>query len=224
MADNWQSIEQAEMGTEGDVINMDPEQLVSLVHEQSLDVFARMFRAVELVQERLNRACGALRDAGVPYAVIGGNAVAAWVATIDDGAVRNTRDVDLLLDENDLPRATAALQAVGFVRETVMGTVVFLDGPQGKPSQGLHILLAGQKVKPEYASPTPQIGQFVELNDKRIVDLEALVEMKLNSYRRKDQTHLQDMIQIGLVDATWPTRFPSPLGDRLQALLDDPEG
>jgi hypothetical protein len=203
---------------------MDPEQLVSLVHEQSLDVFARMFRAVELVQERLNRACGALRDAGVPYAVIGGNAVAAWVATIDDGAVRNTRDVDLLLDEDDLPRATEALQAVGFVRETVMGTVVFLDGPQGKPSQGLHVLLAGQKVKPEYASPTPQVQQVVELNDKRIVDLEALVEMKLNSYRDKDRTHLRDMIQIGLVDATWPARFPLPLGARLQALLDDPEG
>jgi hypothetical protein len=203
---------------------MNSEQLANLVREQSLDVFARMFRAVELVQERLNRACGALREAKVPYAVIGGNAVAAWVATIDDGAVRNTRDVDLLLAEEDLPRATEALQSVGFIRDVVMDTIVFLDGPQGKPSQGLHILLAGRKVKPEYASPTPQVQRAVEINDKRIVELEALVEMKLNSYRRKDQTHLMDMIQIRLVDATWPSRFPPPLAQRLQALLDDPEG
>ncbi len=203
---------------------MDSKQSANLVREQGLDVFERMFRAVELVQERLNRACGALRQAKVPYAVIGGNAVAAWVATIDDGAVRNTRDVDLLLAEEDLPQATEALQAVGFVRNKVMDVIVFLDGPEGKPSQGLHILLAGRKVKPEYASPTPGVEQAVEINEKRVVELEALVEMKLNSYRRKDQTHLLDLIQVGLIDAAWPDRFPPQLGQRLQALLDDPDG
>ena len=203
---------------------MNSQQLASLVREQAIDVFGRMFRAVELVQERLNRACGALRRANVPYAVIGGNAVAAWVATIDDGAVRNTRDVDLLLTEEDMPRATEALQAVGFIRDVVMDTIVFLDGPEGKSSQGLHILMAGRKVKPEYASPTPKVEQAVEINEKRIVELESLVEMKLNSYRDKDRTHLRDMIQIGLIDATWPDHFPAQLGHRLQALLDDPEG
>jgi hypothetical protein len=203
---------------------MESKSLVSMVREKGLDVFERMFRAVELVQERLNRACKALCEAQIPYAVVGGNAVAAWVATIDDGAVRNTRDVDLLLAEEDLPRATEALQAVGFVRDEVLGTVVFLDGPDGKPSQGLHILLAGRKVRPEYVSPTPNVDQAIEINQKRIVELQALVEMKLNSYRRKDQTHLQDMIQIGLIDKSWTSRFPTQLGERLQLLLDDPDG
>jgi hypothetical protein len=203
---------------------MDSKSLASMVRESGLDVFERMFRAVELVQERLNRACKALRDAQVPYAVVGGNAVAAWVATIDDGAVRNTRDVDLLLAEEDLPRATDALQNAGFVRDEVMGTVVFLDGPDGKPSQGLHILLAGSKVRPEYVSPTPSVDRTIEINQKRIVELEALVEMKLNSYRDKDRTHLRDMIQLGLIDAGWPSRFPAQLGERLQSLLDDPDG
>ena len=160
----------------------------------------------------------------MPYAVIGGNAVAVWVATIDDGAVRNTRDVGLLLAEEDLPRATAALEAVGFIRDVVMDTIVFLDGPQGKPSQGVHVLLAGRKVKPEYASPTPSVQCAVEINDKRIVELEALVKVKLNSYRDKDRTHLRDMILVGLLDATWPIRFPPSLAQRLQTLLDDPEG
>ena len=203
---------------------MDPLDIASLVREQGPFVFERMFRAVELVQERLNRACSALADAGVPYAVIGGNAVAAWVATIDDGAVRNTRDVDLLLNESDLPQATTALEGVGFCRDSVMDVIVFLDGPEGKPSQGLHVLLAGRKVKADYASPTPAVDQSRDINGKRIVDLEALVEMKLNSYRRKDQTHLLDMIQVGLIDASWPGRLPTALGERLQALLDDPEG
>jgi hypothetical protein len=203
---------------------MDSESLVSLVREKGLDVFERMFRAVELVQQRLNRACHALHEAQVPYAVIGGNAVAAWVATIDDGAVRNTRDVDLLLAEEDLPRATQALESAGFVRSEVMGVVVFLDGPKGKPSQGLHILLAGRKVRPEYVSPTPSVEDAIEINQKRIVQLEALVEMKLNSYRDKDKTHLRDMIELGLIDSNWPARFPNILGERLQHLLDDPDG
>ena len=203
---------------------MDSESLAGLVREKGLDVFERMFRAVELVQQRLNRACHALHEAQVPYAVIGGNAVAAWVATIDDGAVRNTRDVDLLLAEEDLPRATQALESAGFVRSEVMGVVVFLDGPEGKPSQGLHILLAGRKVRPEYVSPTPSVEDAIEINQKRIVQLEALVEMKLNSYRDKDRTHLRDMIALGLIDSNWPARFPSVLGERLKQLLDDPDG
>jgi hypothetical protein len=203
---------------------MDSKSLANMVREKGLDVFERMFRAVELVQERLNRACQALNQAQVPYAVVGGNAVAAWVATIDDGAVRNTRDVDLLLAEEDLPRATQALQAVGFLRHEVMGTVVFLDGPEGKPSQGLHILLADRKVRPEYVSPTPSVNRTTEINQKRIVELEALVEMKLNSYRDIDRTHLRDMIQIGLIDGSWPSHFPTQLAERLQWLLDDPEG
>lgn len=190
---------------------------------ETLSVFERMFRAVELVKERLERACGALSAANVPYAVIGGNAVAAWVATVDDGAVRNTRDVDLLLQEEDLDRATAALASVGFVRDRVMNVIVFLDGPQGKPSQGIHILLAGKKVRDDYPSPTPTIDQSIEIDGKNIVSLQALVEMKLNSFRDKDRTHLRDMIQIGLIDQNWPKLFPKSLGDRLQELLDNPE-
>jgi hypothetical protein len=61
------------------------------------DILDRMERAVAKVGERLLRATAALNGAGVPYAVVGGNAVASWVATVDEGAVRNTRDVDLLV-------------------------------------------------------------------------------------------------------------------------------
>jgi hypothetical protein len=195
----------------------------SVIHEAS-SVFERMFRAVELVRQRLERTCSALKSAGIPYAVIGGNAVAAWVATVDDGAVRNTRDVDILLREEDLDRAAAAMAAAGFVRSSVMGVTVFLDGPEGKPCQGIHVLLAGGNVREDYATATPTIDQTTEVDGKAIIELAALVEMKLNSYRDKDRTHLRDMIQIGLIDATWPQRFARPFGDRLQRLLDDPNG
>ena len=187
-------------------------------------MFDRMFAAVEKVRERLERSTLALEQAGIPYSVIGGHALAAWVATIDDGAVRNTRDVDLLLRDEDLDRAAEALSRVGFVRDRVMDVTVFLDGPDGKPSQGIHILLAGQKVKPEYVSPAPNVENAQIINGKRIVDLTELVRMKLNSYRLKDRTHLVDMINVGLINTTWPSRFEPELATRLRTLLDDPNG
>lgn len=203
---------------------MNPQDENMTVREETFSVFERMFRAVELVKQRLDRSCSALQNAGIPYAVIGGNAVAAWVATIDDGAVRNTRDVDILLREEDLDRATIALEAAGFVRDSVLGVTVFLDGPLGKPSQGIHVLLAGRKVRADYTSPAPGVEQASQIDGKLVVELQALVEMKLNSFRDKDRTHLRDMIQIGLIDTSWPSRFPPELGHRLQELLDDPEG
>jgi hypothetical protein len=50
------------------------------------------------------------------------------------------------------------------------------------------------------------------------------VRMKLTSYRRIDKVHLRDMLEVGLIDSSWPQRFPSELGERLQHLINTPEG
>lgn len=57
--------------------------------------------AVDRVEHRLHRVTAALDAAGVPYAVIGGNAVAAWVGRVDLAATRATKDVDLLVCRDD---------------------------------------------------------------------------------------------------------------------------
>jgi hypothetical protein len=36
--------------------------------------------------------------------------------------------------------------------------------------------------------------------------------------------HLRDLIEVGLLDSTWPARFPAELASRLQSVLDTPEG
>src|SRR5882757_2750901 len=92
----------------------------------------RMIRAVEKVRERLERATSALELANVPYAVVGGNAVAAWVSRVDEAAVRNTQDVDILLRRADLPAAISALEQVGFFYRHAASIDMFLDGPQAK--------------------------------------------------------------------------------------------
>ncbi len=190
-------------------------------HPISLD---RMVRAVEKVRLRLLRAVNVLEQASIPYAVVGGNAVAAWVSRIDEAAVRNTQDVDILVRRSDMELVRQAFEADGFIHGSTMDVEFFLDEPNGKIRNAIHLLMAGEKVKPEYASPTPDVTDSERGLEFQLVRLDALVEMKLNSYRRKDQTHLLDMIEVGLIDATWPQRFPPSLGERLQQLLDDPNG
>ena len=184
----------------------------------------RMIRAVEKVRERCARAVRALEAAGVSYAVIGGHAVANWVASIDEGAVRNTRDVDILVRRSDLEAVKAAMEADGFVFGNAYGVDFFLDGPSGKPSDGVHLLYAGEKVKDTDPVPTPLLSESERGAAFQVVSLEALVRMKLVSNRDKDRTHLRDMIQLGLVDETWPARYPTVLAERLQHVLDTPGG
>jgi hypothetical protein len=193
-------------------------------HTISALAWERMVSAVEKVRQRMRRAVAALEDAQVPYALAGGNAIAAWVSEVDEAAVRNTQDVDILLRRSDLERARVALEGAGFFYKHSSGLDMFLDGPQAKARDAVHIVFAGEKVRPEHIQPAPQIEESNPTATCNVVSLEALVRMKLTSFRDKDRTHLRDLIDVGLVDQTWPPRLPSELGQRLQQLLDSPEG
>jgi hypothetical protein len=184
----------------------------------------RALMAAEKVKERLHRATRALDAAGIRYAVVGGNAVAEWVARVDEEAVRNTRDVDILIRRPDFSAAKACLEAVGFVYYQRLDIDTFIDGPQGKPSGGIHLLYSGEKVRRDDDFNLPEIEESERAIEFQVVNLEALLLMKLTSYRLKDRVHILDLIGVGLIDATWPARLPAPLGARLQQLLDDPNG
>ena len=183
----------------------------------------RMVRAVEKVRERLLRATKALGDAGVPYAVAGGNAVAVWVSRVDEAAVRNTQDVDILLRREDLEAARQALEQAGFVYRHSAGIDMFLDGPQAKARDAVHVVFAGEKVRAEYSAAAPDVAEVDAAGSFQVLSLESLVRMKLTSFRRKDQVHVLDLIDVGLIDQSWTDRLPSELGQRLQELLDHPD-
>jgi hypothetical protein len=155
---------------------------------------------------------------------VGGHAVAAWVARIDPAAVRTTVDVDLLIERVDLPRAIAALEAVGFVHSFTSGINIFVDGPQGKAREAVHILFAGEPVKPADPAPAPELTAARMLDGYRIVDLDRLITMKLTAFRLKDRVHLLDMIDVGLIDAATLERVPAVLRPRLEELLANPQG
>ena len=184
----------------------------------------RMVSAVEKVRDRLLRTTKALEEAGIEYAVAGGNAVAAWVTRVDEAAVRNTQDVDVLIRRSDLEKVIASLESVGFEYRHVAGMDVFLDGPHSKVRDAVHLVFSGEKVREHEALPNPDVMEFENADGYRILTLEALAQIKLTAFRDKDRVHLRDLLDVGLLDGTWLTRFPPTLAERLQTLIDTPEG
>jgi hypothetical protein len=184
----------------------------------------RVVNAVEKVRQRLLKAAAALRGANVPYAIAGGNAVALWVSRVDEGAVRNTQVVDILIRRTDFAAAKVALEAAGFVYRHVAGIDAFLDHATAKPRDAVHIVFASEKVREHEALANPDVDDSEDAGDFRVLALAALVRIKLTAFRDKDRTHLRDLIEVGLVGPEWLAKLPAPLAGRLKQILDTPNG
>ena len=185
-------------------------------------LWERIERAVEKVKQRLQRAARSLDAAGIPYAVIGGNAVQLWVAQVDEAAVRNTQDVDILLNRADLPGAIRALQTERFVFAEVAGVPMFLDGPEASPRDAVHVVFAGEKVFPRDPEPAPSVEDCQRIKDFRAPATRRAAAHELTSFRFKDRVHLLDMISLGMIEESWLDRLSPELRRRLKELLDNP--
>jgi hypothetical protein len=150
--------------------------------------------------------------------------VAAWVATVDEAAIRNTQDVDIILRRDDLETAKSVLASAGFVFRHVKSIDMFLDGPDAKARDAVHVLFAGEKVRAEDPERVPEIADLFVKDHVAFLPLEKLVRMKLTANRDKDRTHLRDFLDVGLIDSSWLSKLPPTLAARLQHLLDTPEG
>jgi hypothetical protein len=178
--------------------------------------------ALDEVAERLRRITTAFRDAGVPYALVGGQAVALWVATIDPAAVRTTKDVDILLERDDVPKARAAARSVDLEYFEVVGVGMFLEKDDPNPRKAVHLIWAAEKVRPEYSLPAPTMADRQVLGDDiQVVSLPALVTMKLLSNRDQDRVHLRDLIDLGLIGRELLPGLSSTLAASFDQLLTE---
>lgn len=177
--------------------------------------------SVERVQQRLRKVTAALDAAGVKYAVVGGNAVASWVGRVDQGATRATKDVDLLVRRADTPRITAAITALGLSysspREDLRDLVLFIDPEEPSKKSGVHLVWADEKIRPSYTVKSPSVDEAVRDPEGFLVlDLPALVRMKLTSFRDVDRVHIADMLSVGLIDEPCRASLPPELRERLE--------
>ena len=181
------------------------------------DIWERYRMALDEVTQRLERITRCLDEAGLDYALVGGQAVALWVATIDPAAVRTTKDIDLLLNRTDLPAAQKATRSIQMDYFETMGVGMFLDRQDPNPRHGVHLVWAGEQVRPDEPVPAPTLQHRLTLpGGHRIVSLAKLVEMKLTAFRDRDRVHLRDMIDVGLIDDDVVQQLPCLLAERLE--------
>jgi hypothetical protein len=120
----------------------------------------RMIAAVDAVRERARRIAAALDKSGIKHAANDGNAVVARVARVDDDAVRNTKDVHILIRREDFERVIQAAHLVGLVYQSVAGVDLFLDGPEGSVRSAIHVVFAGEKVRTDGLFPAPDVTEL----------------------------------------------------------------
>lgn len=178
--------------------------------------FRGQVMAVDRVEALLNKVTAALDGAAIEYAVIGGNAIAAWVTTVDPDAVRATKDVDLLVRRGDLERIRQAFQPLGLTPIDVLGVWMFVDRVNPSPRLGVHLVFANEIIRPGYAHPAPDPANWKRsAMGFRMLDLPALVAMKLLSFRAIDRAHVEDLIRVGLIDQQLAAQLPEDLQQRL---------
>ena len=186
-------------------------------------LWKRIGESMDRVELRLRKTISILETAGIPFAIVGGNAVRIWVAQVDPGAVRATNDVDVLLRPEDLENVKRVMAENGYHYRKAAGLDMFLEGEADSVRCAIYVVLANRMVKQNDYEPNPDVEPSEYGDGIRTLPLERLVRMKLNSFRLKDQVHLLDMIHVGLLDEGWIAKFPKTLSDRLRLLIENPD-
>ena len=186
-------------------------------------LWKRIGESMDRVELRLRKAIAILETTGIPFAIVGGNAVRIWVAQVDPGAVRATNDVDVLIRPENLEQVKQVMADNGYHYRKAAGLDMFLEGKDDSVRYAIHVVLANRMVKQDDYESNPDVEPSEYGDGIRTLPLARLVRMKLNSFRLKDRVHLLDMIDVGLLDESWIARFPKPLGERLRSLIENPD-
>jgi len=186
-------------------------------------LWKRIGESMDRVELRLRKVIAILETTGIPFAIVGGNAVRIWVAQVDPGAVRATNDVDVLIRPENLEQVKQVMADNGYHYRKAAGLDMFLEGKDDSVRYAIHVVIANRMVKQDDYESNPDVEPSEYGDGIRTLPLARLVRMKLNSFRLKDRVHILDMIDVGLLDESWIARFPEPLGDRLRSLIENPD-
>jgi hypothetical protein len=175
-------------------------------HGELFEEASRFYMGRGDVYATLRRLARRLDDEGIPYALVGGMALAVH------GFVRMTQDVAILLTAEGLAAFRERCVGVGYAPALPGAAKVFRDTETGVR---IEILTTGEypgdgKPKP-VAFPDP-CKTSIEREGLRVLTPEALVELKLASgmsarHRLRDLADVQDLI-VAL-------KLPLEFGERL---------
>jgi hypothetical protein len=154
-------------------------------------------------------------SAGLEYRVVGGLAVYLYVEEVEPDAGRLTKDVDIAVRRADLEKIAEAAASFGLKHRHVAGIDMLVRPDQPSARRAIHLVFAGEKVRPEDPEPIPELGTSRRIRELRLIPVASLVRMKLTSFRAKDEAHLKDLDEAGLITPDIEEGLPPVLAERL---------
>jgi hypothetical protein len=97
----------------------------------------------------------------------------------------------------------------------VSGVDMLVQAKKPSAHRAVHLVFTGEKIRPEYPEPTPDLGPFRRIKELRLIPLADLARMKLTSFRASDEAHLKDLDQAGLITPGIEAALSPALADRL---------
>jgi hypothetical protein len=101
----------------------------------------------------LERIAGPLAAAKIPYELIGDGAVMVQVNRVEPSAVRNTKDLDIMVYRADLERIKEFAGQYGFTFRHAAGLDMLLPHGEMKALNAVYLVFSGEKVRPNQAFP-----------------------------------------------------------------------
>jgi hypothetical protein len=141
----------------------------------------------------------AFSSADLDYRVVGGLAAFLYVEEAEPYAGRSTNDIDIVVRRKELDKIAKAVEPFGLQYRHVAGVDMLVQKSHPSARRGVHLIFTGEKVRQEYVEPVPEIGASRTIQGVRLVPLVDLIRMKLTSFRLKDQTHLKDLDEVGVI-------------------------
>ncbi|MDP9171740.1 MAG: hypothetical protein M3N54_14075 [Acidobacteriota bacterium] len=157
----------------------------------------------------------AFAAASLEYRVVGGLAVYLYVEELEPSAGRLTRDIDITVHRADLAAIARAVEPFGLQYRDIAGVNMLVQTEQPSERRAVHMIFSGEKVREDYAEGAPEMGAFRTLQGVRLIPVEDPIRMKLTSFRLKDEMHLKDLDEAGVITPEIESRLTRLLRERL---------
>jgi len=172
-------------------------------------------KRVEQLFDLARRIEQAFASAGLEYRVVGGLAAYLYVEESEPDAGRLTKDIDIVVRREDLEKISRAVAPFGLEYRHAAGVDVLVQVGEPSARRGIQLVFSGEKVRQEYPEPAPELGPCRTVQGIRLIPLADLVRMKLTSFRLKDQVHLKDLDEAGLITPEIEGGLSTMLRERL---------
>ena len=200
------------------------EQYLRETAEKGLSVNTLFEERLFALVGTLERIAGPLAAAKIPYELIGGGAVMVQVNRVEPSAVRNTKDLDIMVHRADLERIKEVSAKYGFTFRHAAGVDMLLPHGETKALNAVHLIFTGEKVRPNQAVPNPPLRpEHVSVHgvEVAVISVADLVQMKLSNNRDIDRVHVDDLDLVGLVTPEVERTLPPALQARLREIRDN---